>query len=1053
MTDSSIKVPRLYHRPASGEGPAAHTTVGEMVAASPGLTRVHWDECRRLAPLLPPPDSYPQGALGLFRGQTQDFILAHAHLDAEGKPGVHYALPGADVLRQVAGRLGLLRDLIGSPPVPRTSSIAPLTFTSPEPPLIEAEIDALLDLSLMLRDNFAAIEGLLAGVIQGGPVYIVRGPRELPAQIAFLTGLLTLLPIPARFGVTFATYLRKADAASVQIAFLAGHGVPEGSLGYDWQDGRLFGEPPEDPYSRYIVQQLRLDASLAVEHMTALTRSAGYRLTHGDPLARALGWAARRVALDAAVTEGLPADAEAVAEVLREDPTLGDDLRVRYVRHLLSMTLVMDDSHDADVIAGLAHHHDAVAETVLPMLDETIAAGRPLPVYRLLARWLADSDGPEGYAWRSRAQGAALAHVRALAGAGEIPAIIAFFEEAHQASPNLMLGEIVPDMLQATLPLAENSADLAQLTFLLAADYLPAAPFQRLMGQTGFVGQLHRPLRAALEYFQSGAAAAPPGMLAGAAAGFGAVWAPIVLARLVEWIMTLERLDLIDTPALERLAELAGSPWGGRFETLLRHVVNDSSRPNQLVRLEPPGPRLLAEILLQLGDYAQVVNLLERISGALFRGDDQIKFGPWVSELFEKTGLETPALLAALEAVTSGRGLKPLPAAMAYRGALINKAYDSALDPVMERLSRALRDDPLLVSVVGYDETLRLVQFHARRQDADAAASLAAVITDSLAGSEKGLAIVGRLWTLLNWNKDVRQAALELLRRYVRQMPYERAQRIPAQIGRKLGDKVGEMLQATVTVTQMVGSGGFEPFAQDLRQAVQFLGDLAVAYENKPYPTLTRLLSDLDSIPGAISEQQCLDLAEDVVALGRLAYRLGETRGRGRGREAFEQRLIAAKELPRTGLDALLWLGGYFASGQAHPFEVERETIVHALSHRSVNLLLDDVISTRQLLDRLIQAFPPDAPPPLTLEAFTAEVNSLWRGMRLYDQRRLRDEFAADAQALAFLLGLISERGDPKAVEDSPLGRGLESGRREPKSALEVLRLISGYFGRKLTGK
>jgi hypothetical protein len=87
----------------------------------------------------------------------------------------------------------------------------------------------------------------------------------------------------------------------------------------------------------------------------------------------------------------------------------------------------------------------------------------------------------------------------------------------------------------------------------------------------------------------------------------------------------------------------------------------------------------------------------ERISGALFRGDDQIKFGPWVSELFEKTGLETAALMAALEAATSGRGLKPLPAAMAYGGP-DQQGVRFRLDPVMERLSRALRDDPLLVS-------------------------------------------------------------------------------------------------------------------------------------------------------------------------------------------------------------------------------------------------------------------------------------------------------------------------------------------------------------------
>ena len=1048
MSPSSLKLSRLIHRPPSADSPDGPSGgVGELLASSPGLTRVHWDECRRLAPLQVPPASYPQGAFGLFRGQTIDYILAYAGLDRDGRPGVQYALPGTEWLRQVAGRVDLLLDALGTEiPVGRSASVAPLSVKLPEAPLVETEIDNLLDLTLMLKDNFAAIDALLAGVIQGVPVAIVRGPHELPAQVKFLKGLLTLLPIPARLGVTFATYARRLDAVPVQIAFLANETPPAGCLCYDWEAGELHGDPPEDPYSRYIVQQLRLDAALAVEHMTALTRTAGWRLKRGEGLAKALGWAAHRVALDAAVAQGMPADSEMVATVLREDPTLSDDLRVRYARHLLAFVIALDDPDPAAVIGRLARQYPDVADTVLPMLDDAIEAGKPYLVYRLVAAWLADPDGPEGYTWRSRAYAAAAAHLEALVEARAETTVIAFMEELQHASTAMMLSEAAQDLLQIVLPLAVDSADLANLMCLLAADHLPAAPFQRLLSTPEFVRRLPQEFQEAARYFQPDEPPPPAsGMLSRVANAFGKTWALIVMARLVEWAEALERPDLIDTLALEQLAELAGSPFRARFETLLRHVVEDFNRPDLLNQLDPPGPRLLVEILLLLGDYRQIVGLLERISGTLFRGDDQLKFAPWVSDLFEKTGLDNEALLAALNAVAKD-GIKPVPLAMAYRGALINKSYASALEPIMDRLSEALIADPLLVPLVGYEAALRLVQVHARRQDADRAASLAAVITASLGGSEAGLAIVGRLWTLLNWNKDVRQAALELLRRYVRQVPAERAQRIPAQIGRKLGDKVGEMLQATLTVTAMTGGAGFEQFAEDVHATARLLSDLAIPYENKPYPTLTTLLNDLDALSGSISKAQRRDLSGDLVYLGKLVAHLGESRGRGRNREAIEQRLIAAREIPKTGVDVLWWLGGFFADGQAHPLKAEREALHHVTGARSLNALLEDVATACRLLARLETAFPPDAPPSLSVDAFRAEVDSLWRGMRLYDQRRLREEFAVDAQALAALIGLMSDGGDPKALDNSALGRGLETTRREPKSALEVVRLISGYF-------
>jgi hypothetical protein len=1021
-----------------------------MVAMSTGLTRVHWDEFRRLAPMIPPPtQDYPQGALGLYRGQTVDFILAHAHVDSSGKPGVQYVLLSADVLRQVAGRVSLLQSLTVDAP-PTTKTLTPLQLRAPAAPDVDSQVDDLSSFTFMLDDNFAVIEGLLAGLIQGVPLAIINGPGGLAEQLKFVQGLLTLLPVPARFGVTFATYARRLDVAPVQIAFMVTNVPPEGALTYDWQNRTLTNPPTEkDPYSRFIMQQLRLDPTVAVEQMVALTRTAGWRMQRNEPLVQALGWAAKRVALDAAVMEGQPADSEMVAAVLCEDPTLSKELRARYARHLLAFTLALDDPEPAGIIAAQARNDDGVADGVLEMLDDSIGDGKGLLVYRLVEQWIASPEGPEGFTWRRRAYAAASAYLQTLVAAGNIEATIAFLEHLQGAPDNLMIGEAAPELLEIVLPLALRSTELTQMLFLLAADHLPAAPFQRLVRMTDFSQRLPDEFQQALTHFQPGQpTAAPPGMLKQVARAFGEHWELVVLARLVEWVIALERPDLIDMPALERLVALSRSPWCDRFQVLLQHVVQDLGRSNLLALLEPPGPRYLVEIMLLLGDYRQVVGLLERVSKTLYLGDEQVNFAPWVSGVFEHTALDTGMLLTAIETIESLE-LKPVPLAMACRGALINKRYDPVLEPLTDRLTRNLINDMHLVQLVGYEVALRLVQMHARRQDESNAIGLAAVITSSLAGAPEGLAVMGQLWTLLNWKKDVRESALELLRRYVRQVPRERAAGIPAHLGRKLGHKIEEMLQATILMDVITGSAGLDGYAEAVHIAAELLADLHAAYLKKPYPTLHRLRSDLDSMSGGVSDSERDQIAANLLSIGQVVEKLGSTRGKGRQRADQEQKLIAGQAVPRTAVDALLWIGGYIAEGQARPPDMAREAMQHVLGRRSVNMLLGETTITLALLANLQEAFPPGDPPALNLEAFTQEMRSLWRMLSLYEQRQIQEDFAADAQALAALIGVIADNGDERALTDSGMGRNLETARREPRSELEVLRLLYGYFARK----
>jgi hypothetical protein len=86
---------------------------------------------------------------------------------------------------------------------------------------------------------------------------------------------------------------------------------------------------------------------------------------------------------------------------------------------------------------------------------------------------------------------------------------------------------------------------------------------------------------------------------------------------------------------------------------------------------------------------------------------------------------------------------------------------------------------------------------------------------------------------------------------------------------------------------------------------------------------------------------------------------------------------------------------------------------------------------------------------PITPKALAGELDSLWQTLSLYNQRKIQDQFAQDCQYLAEVIGIMSDRTKARILSDSGLGRELETGQRQPRSALEAMRWINGYFARK----
>ena len=110
---------------------------------------------------------------------------------------------------------------------------------------------------------------------------------------------------------------------------------------------------------------------------------------HRENLGRALAWVSRRAALDQTVRDGQPADRETVAAILREDPTLSDELRQVYVRHLLAFALALNEPDSADVIPAVCvTNQDIVKAIARPASRRASDNGQAHTVYTLLERWL-----------------------------------------------------------------------------------------------------------------------------------------------------------------------------------------------------------------------------------------------------------------------------------------------------------------------------------------------------------------------------------------------------------------------------------------------------------------------------------------------------------------------------------------------------------------------------------------------------------------------------------------------------------------------------------------
>jgi hypothetical protein len=369
---------------------------------------------------------------------------------------------------------------------------------------------------------------------------------------------------------------------------------------------------------------------------------------------------------------------------------------------------------------------------------------------------------------------------------------------------------------------------------------------------------------------------------------------------------------------------------------------------------------------------------------------------------------------------------------------------------VAEEVTQMLIENPGVFKMLPSSAVLSLLKFHIKRQDVEKTIRVAGMMSIVAAREgNRGINLIGRMFKMMDWDDRTRMAWLEVARRYIRHANESDARRAITTYSSEFGRNVGDALEATFSIKQMLGGIELVEYAEFLHITAQLLYDMALTYSDKSkIPTIGSLMSNLDSMGGNLTREDRLSMAEEIVELGKSISLLGKqwSQYRPRDTDQYINELLTGQVDPAAALDVFWIIGGYLTKGRRHSVSLQRVLTQHPFAERPAPTAVEETRIASALFHSVLKAFPANRKVTISVRSLLAEMDSLWGDIPLEKQREIVRDLAMDFQRLAELTALISETGNPRALEDSGTGRKLDQGGHQPKSTIEMFRFVSAYF-------
>ncbi len=995
--------------------------------------------------LASPSESLPEGTWALVRGRRTPFFLVQSQKGTAGQHIMHYIIMPAEVLRSMVGNVQAISSLIQKqlPMYDRLGDdLVPVTLTDTDIPSTAQQVDNLLDLMTFAKNKMNTIETLLGCVVTGLSLIVVNAPKDINPRIKFIQGLLTLLPSSTRYGVTFAAATDSNSQMSLQIRFLDEGKAPSGSVIYDWNTGKVQGETVKDDYSHFILSQFRLDAELVIQQTESLTPIAGWRFRNGDSLAKALSYASYRTKIDKAVLTNQPVEVADVSKVLSDDPTLTPELRVAYSRHLINLSLAIQDMTFAAPVAVMLHNNQSLARDIHQQMTNALDEGQGHLIYKTLLNWMGHPLGPKGHQWIELTYKAALSYLDNLIEEEDYDGIDEYIDSIQSASTGVAIGQVVPDVVNRLIPLIDDDEEIAMPVLSLAIQHIPQEPLAKVL--TNPILRRHMPqtmINFLAHLFNHQMPPAPTGTLMAAVETLSTKSRKDALLKFTEMAKENQRVDLVDGEALEGLFMTTQTSDPTDHAGFLLQLCNELLE-NHVKQLDETGPRYLLQILYVLHQYDLLAKGMIQVSRDFYGIDRQFDYVAMVQKLFASVKITANEATTSLVAIRRN-GIKGLPYLTASVGILEGTGWSINLERIAEEAVITLNENQRYLQVIQPATILGILEYYARQENTEKMIETAYFIpTIATYRDDAGPSMIRRMLKIMSKDRKARMVSFEYLRSYIRKADNTTSRKAVRHFGQSMGKESRRKLEIAYVMSRFFGSVDLVTYAELLELAVELLKDTAEAYYNNR-PTTGQLQQMLDTIRIGFDIDDREAMGKTLVEMGKAIVSLYEQH-RSSGNKGITSSLKSSDRLSSI-LDIFILISGTIGDNKRYKYEIARSPQDYPFGKRTGLEILDQADITNNILRAPINALPIDKPIKYTSAEIRDEIGSQLRTLSDGDRSYVQQSVAMNLQKLVTLISFIADDGDSRALSDSTLSSRLDEAQR-PRSTIEMYRYIFGFF-------
>lgn len=1019
-----------------------------VLAKSSGIS----DEFIQLAletakiPAKPNTTGISWGVLRTKRGQP--LIITRAEKGEAGQITYQFIEAPTSILRELASNFKALSAYLSDPlPVYAMlgDSLSAIELNDIKQ-TTEEQVDNLLDLLSYAHNNTRYIQPLIEAVISSKPLVITHAPESSEERMGFVQGLLTLLPSSTRFGITILLHNVPDSGFSAQIMFM--EDVPEKlhAIVYNWESGQISSKETHGEYSRFIVSQMRLDPELVIRETEKLTPTAGWRFNSGDNLAEALDYASHRSKLDQSIKSGMPVEVFAIAKVLSHDPTLNDEQRLMYSRHLINFSLALQNLSHIDAITATMNSNKELENEVYQYMSKALEEGQGAIIFETLVRWRDNPFSPHGPKWSQLLAKSALAELDSLIADQDAETISDYLDDIQKLG--IQAEPIVTRVIERVLPLVSRNPELPPKLMFIAITMLDDDKLQKLMSSSRFIQLLSDDVKRLLALLSQPERKAPRHSLMRAVNSVDESVRDTALIAFTKLAYNNQRIDLIDEQALDALIQALNKNKSALDTNTILEITNTVH--DNLTFLPKPAPRLLLQLYLMTENYESLVHAMIIQSRDIYGAGNQIDYIQSVEDTFAKTKL-TPEEARHAIAELEEQKIGDIALIAAMLGVLEGTQWHSDLQYLATRIMQELSNDLHVLEMLPSKTTFSLLQYQARQGDMHRL-RVAARVTGSCASfdfGKAGMTVANNAYKLLDSNDRTRPVALEVVHQYIRECDEKPARHFIKIYGERLGNDIAKKLQLSYEFSNLMARMDWMSYLNSLQITINLLQSAVDAYQNKNnQPNLgdVRLLianvgRDTNIATHKKLSNELRRLAHNIVILGQRHER------RGSDSDRHIEGIVKGSNDPRSTLDVYRSAGGHLLNKKVHPFRTKDGNSHHPLGEMSSEDLIDQIGLASELLHQAANARP-SSRDMWTYTAIVDEIDSQTSAL-LDDHTDDLRQMGRNWQRLADLIIYIYKNSNTKIIEaGNARGKRLDILEAQPENALELFRFIYGHFGK-----